>query len=180
MKALTMKNYKSVLTSVIAKDSVQAETIQEVLMFGFEQVTMLNSEGLQNNNLGVLSDIINASGTMRNKLTKVLTAYIQYHIKHIVWDKEGKRYKKVVDKKLSIEVEVPMMPYYEHESMKSQGHVTPTYDENKRFDSFMTQRDKAIQSGNLKGDDVKLIAQLKMALLTLEAAIKPLELEAVA
>lgn len=171
MTTLTLKTYKKALSSVVKADDKQAETIQAILVLGFEEVQKLNADGKQNNNLDVLSDLVQASGSMKNKLVKVLTAYIGDHCKHIVLSKEM-RYTKVKDKTLSIEVTMPEYPYYEHSEMDKQGAVM-TFNMNGRFDSFMQQRKKAVSELRGKGDNAKLIAQMKMAILALEAESKP-------
>ena len=170
MRKITLGNYKSVLNDVTKSMNTQSENLQGLLDLGFEQVLRVDKDGNLNGNLSVLSDIVNACGSMRTKLTKTVTGYIQDHIQHIVWDKDSKKYKKVVDKKVKIAGEYPTYPFWEDKNNIAQGKVA-TYDENKRFDSFMNQRNKAIASGTIKGDDAKLLEQMKKAIASLESQL---------
>lgn len=164
MTTLTIKTYKRVLTNVIKSDTKQAENIQSLLEFGFDQVFKINEDGSQNNNLSVLSEIVKASGSMRNKLTKVITAYITDNIKHIVWDKD--QYKKVKDKKVAIEGGLPLdgdnvRPYWISVEMDKQGEQNkPKYNINKRMDTLIKQLADAKKDDRMVIDKTELQKQV--------------------
>ena len=153
MATVNAKTYKRVLSTVVKSSNKQAENLQAVLMFGFEVAE-------KSGRLTVLTDAVNACGSMRAKITKTVSAYIADNVTGIKWDKKTSQYKKA-SKKTAIEVTIPEKAFWDHEANRENGRVV-TFNLNNRLQSFADQVKKAHDEGKLKADKASLQAQLKV------------------